>query len=41
LTASSLAGNVGNTMGAGIAFSGVYRITLNMNDMTIKAVPYP
>jgi hypothetical protein len=42
LQSSSIAGNVGNVIGyGGAAFSGVYRITLNMNDMTIKAVPYP
>jgi len=41
LMASSIAGNVGNTIGGTVPFTGVYRITLNMNDMTIKAVPYP
>ena len=33
--------NHGNTIGKSAAFSGAYRITLNQNDKTIKAVAYP
>jgi hypothetical protein len=39
LSASSIAGDVGNTVGLSSApFEGIYRITLNQNDHTIKAV---
>jgi hypothetical protein len=38
LSASSVVGDVGNTVGLSSApFEGVYKITLNMNDLTIKA----
>ncbi len=38
LSASSVTGNVGNTVGLSAnPFSGVYKITINQNDMTIKA----
>ena len=39
LSASSIAGDVGNTVGLSSApFEGIYQITLNQNDKTIKAV---
>jgi hypothetical protein len=38
LAPSNMAGNIGNTVGlSSNPFEGVYRITLNQNDMTIKA----
>lgn len=39
LAPSAEAGNVGNTVGLSAnPFEGIYKITLNQNDMTIKAV---
>ncbi|MHB9143649.1 MAG: DUF5121 domain-containing protein, partial [Paludibacter sp.] len=38
LMAIDAANNHGNTIGIPSAFSGVYQITLNQNDMTIKAI---